>query len=375
RTRESLDLIPITIPDNCIVEEIKLDEKYVIKSKEYLVDKLKPYEDVIDEKWQCSTDDGLCGEWEIGRVVLYMFSGGYYMGSSKSSRNFTCKIAENAECSVFALNYHLSPEHQFLVPLCDALAAAGGGLAVATALLIRDIGLLPPAGLVLWAPWVDLTNSMPSYWNPEMDKTDWVVRALNTRKLGPSSSLSKEYYERAKNLADKIEQKKPNVVCHPSFTKVPRFKLYCANEALAIPYVSPMLAESLGNLPPILCQVGSGERFLDQDILFSFRASDPNNYQLPKYATMNFPNSPFKKPTKVTLEVYDGTCHCFQQEHTINKNIPNETGSTASQETLKTIKTIAINPNCEIRDLDGNFLECLSWENIGIVPELMVDNM
>ncbi|RIB10865.1 Alpha/Beta hydrolase protein [Gigaspora rosea] len=390
--RKSLELTPITIPDNCFVEEVKLDEKYVIKSKEYLVDKLKTYEDVTDEKWQCLNNGGLYGEWikikdkkDTGKVVLYMFDGGYYMGSAKVSRNFTCKIAENAECSVLAINYHLSPEHQFPVPLCDALAAylyltdpgpeagfrpfnpkqiifsgssAGGGLAVATALFLCDIGLPLPAGLVLWSPWVDVTSSMPSYWKPEMDKTDWVVGALNTRKLGPSSML------------------------------------YCENEALAIPYISPMLAENLGNLPPILCQVGGGERFLDSNILFCFRASDPSKFQLPKYATTNFINSPFKEPTEVILEVYDGTCHCFQKmipdkisqfsiirscdfikNHTLKENTPDEAANKSFQEISKIITTIAINPNCEIRELDEKYLQCLNWENIGVVPELEVDDM
>ncbi|CAG8684790.1 13223_t:CDS:2, partial [Gigaspora margarita] len=421
--RKSSKLTPITNPDNCIINEVKLDEKYVIKSKEYLMDKLKIYEDVIDEKWQCLDNGGLYGEWiktkdkkDTGRVVLYMFMGGYHSGSAKESRDFTYKIAENAECSVFAIHYHLSPEHQFPVPLCDALAAylyltnpgpeagfkpfdpkqiiisgssSGGGLAVATALFLRDIGLPLPAGL---SPWVDLTSSMPSFWNPEMDKSDWLIGALNTRKIGPSSFLN-DYHKRAKILSEKIKQKKPKVVGHPSFIKVPRFRLYCANEALAIPYISPMLAESLGNLPPILCQVGSGERFLDSNILFSFRASDPSKFQLPKYATMNFTNSPFKIPTKVILEVYDGTCHCFQKmipdkisqfsinqscdfikNHTLKENTTKEVDSKSYQGIHKTITAIAINPNCEIRELDERYLECLSWENIGIVPELEVDD-
>ncbi|CAG8605292.1 11397_t:CDS:2, partial [Dentiscutata heterogama] len=305
------------------------------------------------------------------------------------------------------LNYHRSPEHQFPVPLCDALAAyfyltnpgpeagfepfdpkqiifagssAGGGLAVATVLLLREIGLPLPSGLVLWSPWVDLTCSMPSIWNPEMDKTDFVPM-IKFPNLG-TSSMSIEFHERAKILAEKIKQKNPNVVGHPSFAKAPRFLLYCANEALAIPYISPMLAESLGNLPPILCQVGGGERFLDSDILFSFRASDPSKFQLPKYATMNFTNSPFKKPTKVILEVYDEASHCFQQvnfsiirscdfiKNTLNKNIPDEAENKSFQGIHKNITAIAINPNCEIRELDEKYLECLKWENIGVIPEL-----
>ncbi|CAG8754978.1 6162_t:CDS:1, partial [Funneliformis mosseae] len=103
------------------------------------------------------------------------------------------------------------------------------------------------------SPWVDLTSSMPSYWDSEMDKSDMIRGTLCLPSLGPPCPMSIEYLERVKILSEKIEQKKPKVVGHPSFIKFPRIRLYCANEALAIPYVSPMLAESLGNLPPILC--------------------------------------------------------------------------------------------------------------------------
>ena len=76
-----------------------------------------------------------------------------------------------------AIDYHLVPKHQFPAQLCDALAAyfyltnpgpeagfepidpkrivfvgssAGGGLAVGTALFLRDAGLPLPSGIVLF---------------------------------------------------------------------------------------------------------------------------------------------------------------------------------------------------------------------------------
>ncbi|RIB25866.1 Alpha/Beta hydrolase protein [Gigaspora rosea] len=236
-------LIPTTISDNCIVDEIKLDEKYVIKSKEYLVDKLQIYEEVIDEKWQSLDNNGLYGEWirvkdiqDTRRVVLYFFGGGYVIGSPEVSRYLTCKIAETAECPVFAINYRLAPEHQFPAQLCDALAAylyltnpgpeagfepfnpsqiifsgssAGGGLAVATTLFLRDADLPLPSGLVLWSAWVDLTSSMASYWDSEMDKTDYLPAELGVSKFKSAISKSNEFLEQAKFLEEKIKQKKP----------------------------------------------------------------------------------------------------------------------------------------------------------------------
>ncbi|CAG8657171.1 9353_t:CDS:2, partial [Funneliformis mosseae] len=175
--------------------------------------------------------------------------------------------------------------------------------------------------------------------------------------------------------------------------------LLCANEALAIPYISPMLAESLGNLPPIFCQAGGEERLRDSIVLFAFKASDPSKYQVPKYATENFANSPFKKPTKVTLEVYDEAFHCFffvpvekitqfslnraydfiKLNATVDVNIPNGSENDATYENGKTLNAVAINPNCEVRELDGKYLECLKFENVGVLPDVnepdYVDNV
>ncbi|CAG8632394.1 23242_t:CDS:2, partial [Cetraspora pellucida] len=91
-------------------------------------------------------------------------------------------------------------------------------------------------------------------------------------------------------------------------------------------------------------------------------------------------------PTEVTLEVYEEACHCFQNlmlpekitqlsiKHscdfikncTLNESIPNKADP-------KVINTMAITPNCEVKELDEKFLECLKWENIGVVPELEVE--
>ncbi|CAG8744840.1 12202_t:CDS:2 [Racocetra persica] len=233
---------------------------------------------------------------------------------------------------------------------------------------------------------------MPSFSNPEIDKTDIVGGKLDLHTLGLSTSIAIEYLEHVKILLEKIKQKQPKVVSHPSFTKVPRFNLYCANEAIAIPYVSPMLAESLENLLPILYQVGDSERFLNSNILFSFRAFDPSKFQLPKYTTTNFANLPFKELTKVILEVYKEACHYFQsfvpnkitqfsiecscdfiKNYILNKNTPNKAENKSFQDIPKAINAVAITLNCDVKELDEKFLECLKWKNIGIVPDLEVE--
>jgi hypothetical protein len=67
------------------------------------------------------------------------------------------------------------------------------------------------------------------------------------------SQVEIEYKEKAAALTAKI--KKQNIdpkIWHDSFDRTERINMYAPNEGLAIPYVSPMLAESLGDLPPLL---------------------------------------------------------------------------------------------------------------------------
>ncbi len=123
---------------------------------------------------------GLPGEWLRGRdgsprrgTLLYLHGGAYVVGSPATHRPITGALARGTGLAVFALEYRLAPEHPFPAALHDALAAcralraagplvlagdsAGGGLALATALALRDGGEPLPAALFLIAPWVDLT--------------------------------------------------------------------------------------------------------------------------------------------------------------------------------------------------------------------------
>ena len=123
---------------------------------------------------------GLPGEWLRGRdgsprrgTVLYLHGGAYVVGSPATHRSITGALARGTGMAVFALDYRLAPEHAFPAALQDALAAcralreagplvlagdsAGAGLALATALALRDAGEPQPQALCLIAPWVDLT--------------------------------------------------------------------------------------------------------------------------------------------------------------------------------------------------------------------------
>ncbi|TJY63195.1 alpha/beta hydrolase [Sinimarinibacterium sp. CAU 1509] len=128
---------------------------------------------------------GVAAEWiSNGRVtpkrtVLYFHGGAYLMGSPATHRQLTTRIAKRWQARVASVDYRLAPEHPFPAATDDALAAyralleqgvdpatlviagdsAGGGLALACALQVRDGGLPLPAALVLFSPWTDLSLS------------------------------------------------------------------------------------------------------------------------------------------------------------------------------------------------------------------------
>jgi acetyl esterase/lipase len=112
------------------------------------------------------------------RVVLYFHGGGYVIGGPRSHGKLAAQIAHAARSEAWLVDYRLAPEHPHPAALEDALSAyrwssqqegttrivlvgdsAGAGLAVALAVLIRDLKLPPPAAMVLISPWADLTLS------------------------------------------------------------------------------------------------------------------------------------------------------------------------------------------------------------------------
>ncbi len=113
------------------------------------------------------------------RILYYLHGGGYVAGSPAAYRSLTCALARTTGANVFALGYRLAPEHRFPAAVADAVAgftwllergyppkriamagdSAGGGLALATAIVLRDHGLPMPAALALFSPWTDLAGS------------------------------------------------------------------------------------------------------------------------------------------------------------------------------------------------------------------------
>jgi acetyl esterase/lipase len=125
----------------------------------------------------------IAGEWvtapgtvtTAAPVLLYLHGGGYFACSPRTHRPITAWFAR-AGFAVFAPDYRLAPEHPFPAAVADAEAAylalldsghaaekivlagdsAGGGLALALLLRLRDHSYRLPAAAALFSPWTDL---------------------------------------------------------------------------------------------------------------------------------------------------------------------------------------------------------------------------
>jgi epsilon-lactone hydrolase len=211
-----------------------------------------------DIKAESVSANGVPGEWltapdaDAGRNVLYLHGGGYTIGSIKTHRCLGGWISRAAKARVLIIDYRLAPENPFPAAVEDAVAAyrymldagvtpsraviagdsAGGGLAVAALLAIRDAKLPMPGAAACLSPWVDLEGTGESM------KTNAAV--------DPMVSGS--------NLADMTAA-------------------YLAGKDPKTPLASPLYADLKG-LPPMLIQVGTAEVLLDDSVRLAQRARE-----------------------------------------------------------------------------------------------------
>jgi epsilon-lactone hydrolase len=187
---------------------------------------------------------GSRSEADAGAVMLYLYGGGYMLGSPASRRKTAGHLAVAAGVRVLVPTYRLAPEHPFPAAVEDAVQAyrwllehgvapsrlvvagdsAGGGLALATLLAARDRGLPMPAGAIALSPWADLTCGGDSVDDrPQSD--------LECARAGLLEMAG----------------------------------WYLAGADPRDPLASPVFAD-LSRLPPILCLVGGDEVLLDDSI-------------------------------------------------------------------------------------------------------------
>src|SRR3954454_5169879 len=203
-------------------------------------------------------------------VILYFHGGVYVIGSAATSISLVAEVARRTGARVITLDYRLAPEHPYPAAVADAHDAyqglleqgvdpgqialagesAGGGLAVATLLALRDAGIPLPSCAFLMSPYADLTLSGDSIANRET-----VDRTLTPEGLR---------------------------------LRVPD---YVAGADTSDPLISPVFADLTG-LPPLLIQVGSNEILLSDALRLAERAAMAD--------------------VTVMLDVTDGVPHVFQ---------------------------------------------------------------
>ncbi|MDE6566707.1 MAG: alpha/beta hydrolase, partial [Lachnospiraceae bacterium] len=152
---------------------------------------------IVEPEWKCPDGYSLSKidmrhfgmEWfapaEVGdQVVLQLHGGGYINRLRNIYRDFAVKYSGMAEgLPVLSVDYRVAPEHPYPAALLDAIEAyrwllelgysgeqiivvgdsAGGGLALALSMWLRDQDMSLPGTLVLMSPWADLTASGKSY--------------------------------------------------------------------------------------------------------------------------------------------------------------------------------------------------------------------
>ena len=148
-----------------------------------------------------ATVGGISGEWvcatgtpaDFTPTLLYLHGGGYFACSPATHRPVTAAYAKQG-FAVFAPDYRLAPEHPFPAAVEDAHAAwngllelghapgkltfsgdsAGGGLALALMLTLREHGQTQPAAVALLSPWTDLAGTGESVTsNAKRDAMFW----------------------------------------------------------------------------------------------------------------------------------------------------------------------------------------------------------
>lgn len=128
-------------------------------------------------------------------AVLYLHGGGFAIGSLRTHRPLTARIARGTGAAVFSLDYRLAPEHPYPAAVDDAESAyrdlidhygyapesvaiagdsAGGGVAAAVTRRILDSGRPAPAAAVLISPAVDPSASIADMRDDSVLRTRWV---------------------------------------------------------------------------------------------------------------------------------------------------------------------------------------------------------
>ncbi len=199
---------------------------------------------------------GVAAEWvstDASRrlpVILFFHGGGYCIGSADTHRDLVSRLCTAAAARALSVDYRLAPEHPFPAAVDDGVAAyrwlraqgvpassivlagdsAGGGLALATLLALKQAGDELPAGGVCMSPVTDHTKS-------------------------------------GESMRTKVDL---DPMVHPT-SSTAYSNLYLAGADAQAPLASPLFADLRG-LPPLLILVGTSEVLLDDSTRFAEKA-------------------------------------------------------------------------------------------------------
>lgn len=212
--------------------------------------------------------------------VILQLHGGGYMGAVRNAYYVFAGLYNEVSkgCNVLTPDYRVAPEHPYPAALEDALASyqwlldkgyygeqiivagdsAGGGLAMALCMYLKDHHMPMPGGVIAMSPWTDLTASGESY-------------TINYEK-DPLFGNTKESLIYVNDYAGDHD------------------KMDC--------YISPLFGDFRG-FPPMLIQVGSLEMLLSDSVSVAAKAR--------------------QQGIRVRLSIYEGMFHVFQMAYL---NIP-----------------------------------------------------
>jgi epsilon-lactone hydrolase len=214
------------------------------------------------------------------KIILQFHGGAYIIGYNDFYREIALKYSKMlGGVSVLSIDYRIAPQYTFPAALVDAVIAwnwllnkgykpeniiivgdsAGGNLALALVMKLRDEGCQLPAAMVCMSPWTDMASEGDSY----------IYNRYNDPMFG-------EKLPKKGEIVTEREHFRPE---------------YAGNTDLHYKYLSPAYGE-YQDFPPMLIQVGTFE-LLESDAITVYKKAKSANVD-------------------VTLTRYEEMYHVFQ---------------------------------------------------------------
>lgn len=222
------------------------------------------------------------------KLIFQIHGGAYVIGMIDSYRNMAVRFSQITNgASVINIDYRIAPAYTYPAALEDALMAwdwilqngwkeeditvvgdsAGGNLALALCMKLRDEGRKLPEKMILMSPWADLAATGPSH-KTHLSKDPLFGDSPHSFKKSPVK----------KAVANSSEK--------------PMTSLYAGDADLFDPYLSP-LHGNFNNFPKMLVQVGTFEVLLSDSQIVCEKAKACG--------------------VDARLQEYEGMYHVFQQ--------------------------------------------------------------